>query len=208
MLPELPHSPAADRNKGPLLLLMKRLLPAQARVLEVASGTGQHAAYCAAQCPAWLWQPSEAAAELLPVIAARCVGLPQVAAPLLLNALEQPWPDVLPRAHFDALLCVNLLHISAWPVCAALMQGAALHLVPQGLLLVYGPFVVPGEPLAVSNQAFDADLRARNPQWGLRQLVDVERAAKLAGLVLTETVAMPANNLGLVFQRGPAAAVG
>jgi SAM-dependent methyltransferase len=208
MLTELPHSPAADRNKGPLLQEMKRLLPAQARVLEVASGTGQHAAYCAAQCPAWFWQPSEAAAELLPVIAARCADQPRVAAPMLLNALVQPWPDVLPRAHFDALLCVNLLHISAWPVCAALMQAAVQYLLPQGLLLVYGPFVVPGEPLAASNQAFDVDLRARNPQWGLRRLVDVERVAKLAGLVLTETLVMPANNLSLVFRLNPAAVPG
>jgi hypothetical protein len=198
---ELPFSPAADRNKGPLLDLLSRLLPAQASVLEVASGTAQHAAHCAAARPGWQWWPSEATVEALPPIAARCAGLPNVQSPLPCNVLAPGWASVLPAAGFDALLAVNLLHIAPWAACAGLMQGAATLLAPTGLLLVYGPFVVDGQATAESNLAFDADLRRRDARWGLRTLGDVQAVALAAGLGLAETVAMPANNLSLVFRR-------
>jgi SAM-dependent methyltransferase len=194
----LPHSPAADRNKAPLLAVLQRLLPARASVLEIASGTGQHAQHMATAMPGWEWQPTEAEPLALPTIDARCAGLANVLPPRLLDVLQPGWPEA--PASFDAVLCANLVHIAPWPVCAALMQGAARALRPGGVLLLYGPFLVDGVATAPGNIAFDADLRARNPAWGLRRLEDVAATALAAGLVLEERVAMPANNLSLVFR--------
>lgn len=194
----LPFSPAAQRNQAPILEVLRRVLPADARVLEVASGTGQHAAHFAAAQPGWQWQPTDADAAALPAIAARCNGLPNVLPALRLNVLE-PWPP-FPPARFEAVYCANLLHISPWATCAALMHGAAACLAPGGLLVLYGPYVVDGEPAAPSNLAFDADLRARDAQWGLRRLEDVMARARSAGLAFEERIAMPANNLTLLFR--------
>jgi SAM-dependent methyltransferase len=189
----LPFSPAAERNAAPILAQLQRWLPAQARVLEVASGTGQHARHFAQAQPGWDWQPSEAQAEALPLVAARCTGLPNVRPPLQLDVMQALWPV---EAHsFDALLVANLLHIAPWPATPALLQGAARCLRPGGQLLVYGPFVVEGETLAPSNAAFDADLRQRDARWGLRTLQQVQAAAQQAGLQWVERCAMPANNL-------------
>jgi SAM-dependent methyltransferase len=201
--PAWPTSPAADRNKGPILELLRRLLPGDARVLEVASGSGQHAEHCAAACPGWRWQPSEAEAALLPAIAARCARLSNVAAPIRLNLLDLPLaPDELAAlGRQDALFAANLLHISPWPVCAALMRLAAALLAAGGRLVVYGPFEVEGEPLAPSNAAFDAALRASDARWGLRRLGEVQAQAAQAGLDFEQRVAMPANNLVLVWRK-------
>ena len=196
---DLPASPAAERNKGPLLDVLRRLLPDAPSVLELASGTGQHAAHFAALQPGWVWQPTEADPGALPAIDARCAGLSNVRAALALDVLARPWPAAL--GSFDAVVCANLLHIAPWATCAALMQGAAQHLVPGGLLLLYGPFVVDGEPLAPGNSAFDLDLRMRNAQWGLRLLSDVVREGQRVGMVFERQVAMPANNRVLVFRR-------
>ena len=196
----LPFSPAADRNKGPWLAVLASLLPPAARVLEIASGTGQHAAHCGAAQPAWQWQPSEREAAALPAIAARCAGLPNVATPVQIDVLALPWAATPPGARFDALVAMNLLHIAPWSVCAALMQGAAQHVVVGGLLIVYGPFIVDGLATAAGNLSFDADLRARDPLWGLRRQDDVMRAARAVGLQHEQSMAMPANNLSLVFR--------
>lgn len=190
-------SPAAERNKEPILAQLRHWLPARARVLEIASGSGQHAEHFALACPGWSWQPTEADAAALPFIDARCQALRNVHAALRLDVTETPW-RVEPR-RFDALYSANLLHIAPWPVCRALMQGAARCLESGGLLLIYGPFRVDGVPTAASNEAFDADLKARNPAWGLRLLSRVEHAAAAAGLTLRETVPMPANNLLVAF---------
>jgi SAM-dependent methyltransferase len=202
------HSPAAERNQGPILEQLRRLLPARARVLEIASGTGQHAAHFAASEPGWEWQPTDAEPAALPSIAAWCEGLANVAAPVLLDVTAADWP--VPGS-FDAVVCANMLHISPWATCAALVRGAA-RAAPEGLLVVYGPFVVDGEPTAPSNLAFDADLRGRDPSWGLRRLSDVRAEAAGAGWALRERVAMPANNQALVFgrerQQGPQRAQG
>ncbi len=195
----LPFSPAAERNAGPILDMLQRVLPPQATVLEVASGTGQHAAHFAAAQPGWTWQPTEADTRALPAIAARCAALATVHAPLLLDVLARPWPPALGR--YDAVYCANLLHIAPWETCAALMTGAAGHLVPGGALVLYGPYLVDGEPTAPGNLAFDADLRARHPAWGLRRLDDVAAEARRAGLLLEQRFDMPANNLMLVFRR-------
>jgi len=194
------HSPAAERNRGAILAELQRLLPAEGAMLEIASGTGQHAEHFSTQCPGWVWQPSDVQAHALPAVAARCAALPQVLAPVLLDVLMPTWP--VPAQAFDAVCCANLLHISPWACCAALMQGAARHLVPGGALVLYGPYRVDGEPLAEGNRAFDADLRERNPQWGLRLLADVAQAAQAAGLAFEQRFNLPANNLALVFRQG------
>jgi SAM-dependent methyltransferase len=154
----------------------------------------------AAAMPGWTWQPSDAdPASLASIAAWRAHEQPaNVRPPLALDVMASPWPL---DTTFDAIFCANLLHISPWPCCAALMRGAARHLAPHGRLLIYGPFLIDGQPTALSNLAFDADLRARNPQWGVRRLEDVAAQARLAGLVLREQVAMPANNLTLLFER-------
>jgi SAM-dependent methyltransferase len=202
MMPDdLPFSPAAQRNKAAILGVLGQVLPGSARVLEIASGTGQHAAHFAASQPGWQWQPTDAEEAELSGISARCAGLPNVLAPLQLDVLAPAWPAALGR--FDAIYCANMLHISPWPTCAALMQGASRHLIEGGgVLVVYGPFIVDGEPTAPSNLAFDASLRARDPAWGLRRLAEVEAEARRAGLALQRRFDMPANNLTLVFGRG------
>ena len=192
------HSPAAERNRVPLLQQFQRLLPPSGQMLEIASGTGQHAAHFASQLPSWQWQPSDPTAQSLASIAAWCAGLANVASPLALDVLTQPWP-LLP-ASFDAVFCANMLHISPWPTCGALMLGAQRCLRPSGRLLIYGPFIESGVTTAPSNLAFDADLRARNSAWGLRELPQVVAAAQSQGLQLEERVALPANNLLLVFK--------
>ena len=196
----LPFSPAADRNKQPILEALQRLLPPTINVLEIASGTGQHAHHFASACPSWVWQPTDASdSAALHAIDARCRGLANVLPAVRLDVLEHPWPVELAR--YSAVYCANMLHIAPWPTCAALMKGAAKRLTHGGLVLIYGPFRVDGVPTASSNEAFDADLKARNPEWGLRLLSAVEREAAALGLVLQHVIDMPANNLLLVFGR-------
>lgn len=194
------HSPAAERNGPPILAALRRLLPASGVMLEIASGTGQHAAFCSAGLPGWQWQPSDFDATALPSIAAWCEGLANVRPPIPLNVLDTDWPGV-PR-QVDAIYCANMIHIAPWECTAGLMQGAARHLAPQGLLMTYGPYLLDDEPTAPSNLAFDADLRARNAAWGIRRLADVAERASAAGLHLRERLDMPANNKLLVWARG------
>ncbi len=193
------HSGPAERNRGPLLAQLQRLLPAQGLALEIAAGTGQHAAHFAAGLPGWRWLPTDLESESLPSIAAWCEGLANVLPPLQLDILDTPWAGV-PQA-VDLIFNANMIHISPWATCAALMQGAARHLSPAGLLLTYGPYVEAGVETVDSNLAFDVWLKARDPGWGLRHLDDVAAQATAAGLHLRERVAMPANNLLLVWGR-------
>ena len=192
------YSPAAERNQAPLLEQLQRLLPASGDMLEIASGTGQHATHFARSLPAWQWQPSDPEPVSRAAVAAWCDGLPNVAPALALDVLAQPWP--VPAAAFDAMFCANMLHISPWATCAALMQGAQRCLRPGGLLLIYGPFIEDDVATATSNLAFDADLRQRDAGWGLRRLPEVLAQARDRGLVLQERVAMPANNLLLALR--------
>lgn len=191
------HSPAAERNRAPILAELQRLLPPRGVLLEIASGTGQHAAFCSDGLPGWRWLPSDFDAASLASIGAWCAGLERVAAPIRLDVLQPHWPGV--STPLDAIYCANLLHIAPWACCAALMHGAARHLSARGLLITYGPYLEDGVPTSSGNLAFDADLRARDPAWGLRRREDVEREAARAGLVLRERVAMPANNLLLAW---------
>jgi len=200
------HSAAAERNQGPILAALERLLPRRGVALEIASGTGQHAAHFAAALPQWQWQPSDVEPAALASIDGRCAGLANVRPALVLDVLRPDWPGV--PAVVDAIFCANMLHISPWPTCAALMRGAARHLAANGVLVLYGPYVVDGEPTAPSNVAFDADLRARDASWGLRRLADVAAEAEAAGLMLRERIAMPANNLLLAWTRAASAGGG
>lgn len=199
----LPHSPAADRNKQPILEVLRQVLPPAGAALEIASGTGQHVAWFAAALPQWTWQPTDADPGALPGIAAwvRPSGLANVRPPLLLDVLAPQWPAQGPAftQRFDAIYCANMLHISPWATCAALMEGSARHLAPQGVLITYGPYLEDHVPTAPGNLAFDESLRARDASWGIRRLADVEGEARRAGLVLRQRHAMPANNLLLVF---------
>ena len=194
------HSPAAERNRGPILAELQRLLPARGLLLEIASGTGQHAAWCSAGLPGWQWLPTDLEAAALPSISAWCDGLDRVLPPLQLDVTQPQWPGV--PARVDAMYCANMIHIAPWACCAGLMLGAARHLSAQGRLITYGPFLEDAVRPSPGNLAFDADLQARNPAWGLRRREDVEHEAAAAGLTLSERVLMLANNLLLVWSRG------
>jgi hypothetical protein len=195
----LPQSPAADRNKEPILACLHRILGGHGRALEVAAGTGQHAVCFAASLAGWSWQPTDSDPGMLPVIASAIVqsGLANVLPPLQLDVTAAHWPPFTQA--FDAIYCANMLHIAPWDACPALMAGAAQHLAPGGMLITYGPYYVEGVPPAASNLAFDESLRARDPAWGIRSLEDVRAEALRAGLVLSQRHEMPANNLLLVF---------
>ena len=197
------HSPAAERNRAPILAELQRLLPAGGLLLEIASGTGQHAAHCSAGLQGWRWLPSDFEAASLASISAWCEGMARVLAPLQLDVLQPHWSGV--PAQVDVIFCANMIHIAPWACCAGLMQGAARHLSARGLLITYGPYLEDDVPTSTGNLAFDADLRARNPDWGLRRREQVAHEAAKAGLVMRERVAMPANNLLLVWRRGPPA---
>jgi len=198
------HSPAAERNSPAILAQLQRVLPPQGCMLEIASGSGQHAACFSAGLPGWHWQPSDFEVSALASIRAWCQGLERVLPPLQLDVLAPPWPGAESPC-FDAMFCANMLHIAPWECTGALMRLAAAHLTTDGVLITYGPFLEDGVVTAPGNLAFDADLRARNPAWGVRHLHAVEHEALQAGLALRERVAMPANNLLLVWSRSVAA---
>jgi len=199
---DLPFSTAAERNQQPILDALRELLGERGIALEIASGTGQHAVWFAAALEDWIWQPTDADAGALPAIAARAAqsGLSNLRPPVRLDVMSTPWPTAeAPFAErFDAIFCANMLHIAPPATCAALMEGAARHLQPEGVLITYGPYLEDG-PVAPSNAAFDRSLRARDPAWGIRRLDDVVREAAHAGLALRARRPMPANNLLLVF---------
>jgi hypothetical protein len=198
-MPSTPHSPAADRNKEPILAHLKCILGEGGIALEIASGTGQHATWFAASLPGWLWQPTEADPGMLGVIAERVAqsGLANVLPPRQLDVTERSWPPFTEK--FNAIFCAHMLHIAPREACPALMTGAASHLAQGERLITYGPYFERGVTPAPSNLAFDESLRARDPRWGVRELNDVVAEAHRAGLVLAQRHSMPANNLLLVF---------
>jgi len=202
---DLPFSPAAERNQQPILEVLRRMLPTQGLALEIAAGTGQHAVHFAAGLPAWTWQPTDQDPAMLPVIAARAraAGLSHVLSPLRLDVMTATWPSDGPEfiTPFDAIFCANMLHISPWATCAALMRGAARHLSSDGMLITYGPYLEDDVPTSEGNLRFDESLRGTHPDWGIRRLAAVTEQAALVGLGLKARHAMPANNLLLVWSR-------
>ncbi|HEX2117178.1 MAG TPA: DUF938 domain-containing protein [Alphaproteobacteria bacterium] len=190
------RSPSTARNRDPILDVLKRVLPAEGLVLEIASGTGEHAVHFAKNLPRLVWQPTDADPAALASIEAwrAATQLPNVRPALTLDVLSQPWP--VQRA--DAILCINMIHISPWPATVALMRGAARLLPRGGVLYLYGPYRRRDRAPVPSNEAFDADLRRRNPEWGVRDLEAVAETAERHGLRVRETVDMPANNLSVI----------
>ena len=192
-------APAAERNKDPILAVLWRVLPGTGLVLEIASGTGQHVVHFAQALSTLTWQPSDPDPEMRASIAAWIAetGLTNVRQPLAIEVREEVWP--VERA--DAILAINMVHISPWKATLGLMRGAGLLLPPGGVMVLYGPYKQQGRHTAPSNEAFDAHLRASNVEWGVRHLEAVEDVARLQGLGLEEVIEMPANNLTVVFRR-------
>jgi hypothetical protein len=193
------HAPATARNRDAIAAVLADWLPPAGTVLEIASGSGEHAVHFAAVFPHLDWQPSDPDPAGLASIAAwrGAAGLANVAPPLALDASATDWP----AARADAILCINMVHISPWEATLGLFAGAARLLASGAPLILYGAYIEPGVPTAESNLAFDANLRARNPAWGLRDRGAVEAAAGAAGFVFAERRTMPANNLMLLFRR-------
>ncbi|HEX6375964.1 MAG TPA: DUF938 domain-containing protein [Allosphingosinicella sp.] len=193
------HAPATERNREPIAAVLREVLPASGTVLEVASGTGEHATFLAGLFPALRWQPSDPDAEAIASIRAWRdeAGLANLLEPLRLDAAAEDWPV----AAADAILCVNMVHISPWAATVGLMRGAGRLLAPGAPLILYGPYRRAGVPTAPSNVAFDASLRARDPGWGLRELEAVQAEAAKHGLGRDGLYEMPANNVTAVFRR-------
>lgn len=194
------HAPAVARNRDPIWNVLKPNLPARGLVLEIASGSGEHAVHFAQLAgPSLVFQPTDQNADARASIdawAAR-VQLSNIRPSLALDAADDVWP--VDRA--DSVLCINMIHISPWAATVGLMRGAVRVLPPGGLLFLYGPYRRNGAHTADSNEAFDADLRRRNPEWGVRDLGEVARVAAEAGFGPPQIEEMPANNLSVQFRR-------
>ncbi|RYE03732.1 MAG: DUF938 domain-containing protein [Sphingomonadales bacterium] len=191
------HAPATERNRAPIAAVLAEVLPESGLALEIASGTGEHCAFFAGQFPSLEWQPSDPDPDALASIAEWTHGLANVRPPLALDAAGD-WPVV----QADAILCINMVHISPWPATLGLMAGAGRLLPPGAPLILYGPYRQHGIPTAPSNEQFELWLKEKSPEYGLRHVEDVTREAAANGLVLERIVAMPANNLMLVYRRG------
>jgi SAM-dependent methyltransferase len=193
------HRPHVARNREPILAVLRRVLPARGLVLEIASGSGEHAAYFAKEIPGLTWQPSDPDAAALASIAAHnaAAALPNLLAPLRLDVTAKDWPV----GRVDVVMCNNMIHISPWAATEGLIAGAERVLTAGGILFLYGPYKIGGRHTAPTNQAFDEDLRSRNPEWGIRDLADVTALAQRHGFAAPETIEMPANNLSVIFRR-------
>lgn len=192
-------APSPERNRQPILEVLTRVLPPRGLVLEIGSGTGQHVAHFAKALPGLIFQPSEMDVERHPSIEAWTAAgkLSNVKPPLAIDVTKRPWPV----SAADAVVCINVIHISPWEATLGLMAGASSILPDAGVLVTYGPYMRGGAHTSQSNQAFDASLRARNPLWGVRDIDRVVEVAGHEGLALVETLPMPANNLTLVWRK-------
>jgi hypothetical protein len=192
------HAPATLRNRDPILTVLERLLRREGTALEVASGSGEHALYFASKLPHLVWQPSDDDEDALASIEAYRAeaGLANLRPAIRLDASAPDWPI----ARAEAVVSINMIHISPWAACEGLMRGAARVLPPGGVLYLYGPFKRGGAHTAPSNEAFDASLRDRDAAWGVRDVDDVTREAEKNGFSRDEIVPMPANNLSVVFR--------
>lgn len=201
-------APATLRNRGPILDVLAEVLPRAgaggALVLELASGSGEHVVHFARALPALRWQPSDPDESARRSIAAWAItagaaadGLDNILPPLAIDAAAEDWPI----ARADAIVCINMIHISPWAATEGLMRGAGRLLPAGGPLVLYGPYIRADRPLAPSNAAFDEDLRRRDSRWGLRRIEDVTARAAAEGLTLDRVIEMPANNLAVVFRK-------
>jgi len=187
---------SADRNKDPILEVLRRVLPPSGLVLEIGSGTGQHVTHFARALPGLEWQPSDMDPELRSSVEAwiRDEQLANIRAPFPLDVLHRPWPI----AHADAILCINMIHVAPWESTIALFEGA--RSLAASVVFLYGPYRRFGAHTASSNEQFDASLKANDPTWGVRDLEAVEAVARDNGFQLVEVVSMPANNFSVVFK--------
>jgi hypothetical protein len=192
-------APATARNREPIMAVLVRVLPRSGTVLEIASGTGEHAMHFARAFPQLLWQPSDVDPDALASIEAwrRSESLPNVLPPLQLDVEREPWPV----ERIDAVFCANMIHIAPWSSTVAMLRGVGRRLPEHGVLVMYGPYRIGGRHTAPSNDAFDRSLRARDPAWGVRDLEAVLAEAEANALTLRERVVMPANNQTLVLAR-------
>jgi len=193
------HAPATERNREPILAVLREELPQSGLVLEVASGTGEHAVHLAGALPGLTRQPSDPSQEARDSITAWRAreGTENLLAPLELDAASADWPVVAA----DAIVCINMVHISPWQSTEGLMQGAGKVLPARAPLILYGPYRRAGHSLEPSNAAFDESLKARDPRWGLRLLEDVAGCAATSGLDLSRVIEMPAKNLTVIFRK-------
>ncbi len=193
------HAPATLRNRDAILAVLRRVLPAEGVLLEIASGTGEHAAYMTSHLPGELrWQPSDGDADSLASIDAHAAGNPRILPAMQINVTAPEWP--IEKA--EALFCANMIHIAPWQASQGLFAGAGRVLRAGAPLILYGPFRRNGAHTAPSNEAFDASLKSRDPSWGIRCLdTEVVPLAERHGLMIEEIVAMPANNLSVIFRR-------
>lgn len=192
-------SPSVARNRDPILAVLRRVLPKDGFVLEIASGTGEHAVHFAAALPQLTWQPTDQDEQALSSVTAyrSRSGLPNLLPPLVLDAAGVDWPVL----HADAIVAINMVHITPWRATQGLMAGAGRVLSRDGLIYLYGAYKENGIHTAPSNERFDLDLRRRNPEWGVRDLADMTKLADRHGLKLVEHIPMPANNLSLIFRK-------
>ncbi len=204
--PDCCHYPATARNRESILAVLRRVLPATGRVVEVGSGSGEHGVYFAGQLPGLTWAPSDPSPEARRSIAAwsRHVGLPNIEPVQTLDATQETWP--WEHSEYDppgvaAVVAINVIHISPWETCLGILAGASRLLSTGGVLYLYGPYRRHGSHTSASNAAFDASLRARDSSWGVRDLEEVVAAAETVGLAFAEFVPMPANNFSVVFVR-------
>ena len=190
---------ATARNREPILEVLRRVLPSAGTVLEISSGTGEHAVHFARALPSIEWQPSDVDDAALASISAwrDHEALPNLRAPVRIDVTEDTWPV----DRVDAVFCANMIHIAPWACCVGLARGVGRCLRAGGVLVLYGPFRIDGHHTAPSNERFDADLRARDSSWGVRDVADVVAQAQANGLRLREQIAMPANNFTLVLDR-------
>jgi hypothetical protein len=193
------YAPATSRNRDVIVDLLAEALPSAGLVLEIASGSGEHVVHFARAFPALDWQPSDPDPDALASILAWSgqAALTNLRPPVMLDAGAPDWPV----DHCEALLCINMIHISPWEAALGLLRGGARILPAGGLLYLYGPYMRDGVETAPSNLAFDASLKARDPRWGLRRLEDVTAAADGEGLAFERLVEMPANNLSLIYRK-------
>lgn len=192
-------APATHRNREPILAVLQQFLPTAGEVVEVAAGTGQHAAFFASRLPRLRWQPTDPDARSRASIDAwrQHVDLSNLLPAIELDVMRQPWP--VSRA--DVVICINMIHISPWAATLGLMRGAATLLPGGGLLVTYGPYNVDGRFTAPSNRRFDESLRERDPAWGIRDIAAVTAAGDDVGLERISLLPMPANNFTAVFRK-------
>lgn len=193
------YAPATARNRELIAAVLGPILPDAGLVLEVASGTGEHVIHFAQCFPALDWQPSDPSADARASIAGwlKAEGPANVRAPLALDAAAESWP--IDRA--DAIVCINMIHISPWEATVGLLRGAGRILPPDAPLYLYGPYRRGDRPLEPSNVGFDENLRSRDPRWGLREVDDVIACAAEYGLAVESVIEMPANNLSIILRR-------